>query len=134
MASGFERSNRVRCRRSTGWRRTTQAFDLIYIDGSHMRDDVLLDSVLAWRLLAPDGVCIWDDYEWGMSDRSHAERPREAIDAFLDLHSAELRVLHTGSQIIAEKRPALAAGYEPAPYPRSAANLMRFLTRRPMRF
>ena len=43
-----------------------EAFDLVYIDGSHARDDVLVDSVLAWRLLAPDGTCIWDDYSLGL--------------------------------------------------------------------
>ena len=40
------------------------AFDFIYIDGSHMRVDVLLDAVLAWQLLKPGGIMALDDYEW----------------------------------------------------------------------
>jgi predicted O-methyltransferase YrrM len=138
LASYGQRVRKIKSRSLPALDRLAQdnaAFDLIYIDGSHMRDDVLLDSVLAWRLLAPDGICIWDDYMWGLRDRAHAERPREAIDAFLDLHFSELRIVHTGSQIIAEKRPtAPAAGHNPAAYPRTAANLVRFLRRRPMRF
>ena len=138
LASYGQRVRKIKSRSLPALDRLAQnneVFDLIYIDGSHTRDDVLLDSVLAWRLLAPDGICIWDDYTWGLRDRAPAERPREAIDAFLDLHSAELQILHTGSQIIAEKRPAAhAAGYNPAAYPRTAANLTRFLRRRPMRF
>src|SRR5689334_22074915 len=36
--------------------------DVIYVDGSHARNDVIVDSILAWRLLRPDGLMIWDDY------------------------------------------------------------------------
>jgi len=111
-----------------------KTFDLIYIDGSHARDDVLIDSVLAWRLLAPSGICIWDDYTWGLRDRPPAERPQHAIDAFLDLHLAELQIVHAADQIIVEKRPSTAS--ERGNFltvPRTAANLLRFLTRQPMR-
>lgn len=39
-------------------------FDLIYIDGSHMRLDVLTDAVMAWQLLRVHGILVFDDYEW----------------------------------------------------------------------
>jgi predicted O-methyltransferase YrrM len=109
-----------------------KTFDLIYIDGSHARDDVLVDSVLAWRLLAPNGLCIWDDYIWGATLPS-AQRPQHAIDTFLELHSNELEVRHSAAQIIVEKCP----GSRPArqthlTFPRTPANLMRFFTRQPM--
>ncbi len=109
-------------------------FDLIYIDGSHARDDVLMDSVQAWRLLAPNGICIWDDYTWGLPDMPSAERPQHAIDAFLDSHADEFQILHTSAQIVVEKRPGGRANRgNRLTFPRTAANLMRFLTRRPMR-
>jgi predicted O-methyltransferase YrrM len=108
------------------------SFDLIYVDGSHARDDVLTDSVLAWRLLAHNGICIWDDYTWGVN-RPSAERPQQAIDAFLDLHSGELQVLDAGAQIIVEKRPnTLSERQTFLTHPRTVANLMRFLTRQPL--
>ena len=39
-------------------------YDIIYIDGSHSKDDVLEDAVLSWRLLKEGGVMIFDDYRW----------------------------------------------------------------------
>lgn len=109
------------------------SFDLIYIDGSHMRDDVLIDSVLAWRLLAPGGICIWDDYTWGVRELPPAERPQQAIDAFLDLHFHELTILQSDGQMVAEKHPGVAPKPPSLPtFPRTPANLLRFLTRQPL--
>jgi Methyltransferase domain len=42
-------------------------FDLAYIDASHRRDEVMNDSLGVWHILAPGGIIIWDDYEWGRS-------------------------------------------------------------------
>ena len=138
LASYGQRVRKIKSRSLPALDRLAQdseAFDLIYIDGSHMRDDVLLNSVLAWRLLAPDGICIWDDYTWGLSDRSHADRPQPAIDAFLDLHCDELQILHAQDQVIVQKCPNPESKRQNVlTFRRSAANLMQFLTRRPMRF
>ncbi len=41
-----------------------QVFDVVYVDASHMAGDVLSDAVLAWKLLAPGGIMIFDDYAW----------------------------------------------------------------------
>jgi hypothetical protein len=57
-------------------------FDFIYIDGSHEAEDVLTDSALALRLVAPGGVIIWDDYSWAVNTEPW-RRPRTAIDACL---------------------------------------------------
>lgn len=43
---------------------TPPGFDLVYIDGSHLRLDVLSDASMAWRLLREGGVMVFDDYEW----------------------------------------------------------------------
>jgi predicted O-methyltransferase YrrM len=42
----------------------TTDFDFVYIDGSHQAKDVLTDAVLCWRILRPNGIIIFDDYEW----------------------------------------------------------------------
>lgn len=77
----------------------TESFDLIYIDGDHTRDAVLIDSLLAWKLLRPGGVLIWDDYKW---KRGHPEnmRPQPAIDLFVSLYCNALTKIHVGSQLI----------------------------------
>jgi predicted O-methyltransferase YrrM len=77
-------------------------FNVIYIDGSHYAYDVLLDSVLSWRLLKSGGLMIWDDYAWILEDEEW-KRPKPAIDAFLICYRTQYRVLHIGYQVIVEK-------------------------------
>lgn len=108
-------------------------FDLIYIDGSHVRDDVLVDSLIAWPLLLSGGICIWDDYAWGLREVPSAQRPQDAVDAFLTMHADELQVLHRAAQVIVGKRPGgTAQGADRFTFPRTAANLIRFLRRQPL--
>jgi predicted O-methyltransferase YrrM len=80
-------------------------FDLIYVDGNHERDEVMLDSVLSWQCLKTNGIIIWDDYDMGGAD---ADIPRSAIDMFIALQRDEIRMLHkTDEQVFAlraEKR------------------------------
>jgi protein O-GlcNAc transferase len=92
------------------------SFDLIYIDGEHMRDEVLVDSLLAWPLLKPGGILIWDDYEWNLHPPSEG-RPKDAIDAFLHLHPGHYIERHRGYQVIIEKcgPGAAACGVERDP-------------------
>jgi predicted O-methyltransferase YrrM len=77
-------------------------FDLAYIDGGHRRDDVMADSRGVWRLLAPGGVVIWDDYEWGRG-LPPEERPQPAIDDFLREHEGRYRLLGRTYQLAIER-------------------------------
>lgn len=79
----------------------TDRFEFAYIDGSHEARDVMSDAVQTWRLLAPDGIIVFDDYEWhGTTVRL---RPRVAIDAFLSLWAPDIEVLHRGWQVVVRK-------------------------------
>ena len=77
-------------------------FDVIYVDGSHFEDDVLVDTILAWRLLRIGGVMIWDDYRWRYAP-FRGKVPKRAIDHFIARHSEELRPLYVDGQVFAEK-------------------------------
>jgi predicted O-methyltransferase YrrM len=77
-------------------------FELVYIDGSHRRDDVMVDSLGGWRLLAPGGIVIWDDYTYAMH-LPPEERPQPAIDAFLAEHHGHFRLLAKTKQVIVER-------------------------------
>jgi Methyltransferase domain len=77
-------------------------YDLAYIDGSHMRDDVMADSLGAWSMLNPSGSIIWDDYRWGR-DMPPQQRPQPAIDGFLHQREGQYRLLAKGYQLIIER-------------------------------
>lgn len=74
------------------------SFDFIYIDGSHMAKDVLLDAVLSWDLLKSNGILVFDDYNWGQEFK-HIERPKLAIDTFLEIYKGEYELLSTQEQL-----------------------------------
>lgn len=110
-------------------------FDVIYVDGSHTRADCLIDSVLGWQLLDANGLMIWDDYVWEANHLAPADRPQDAIDAFLSLYGAELTIFEKGYQVIAQKRKPSEITEIPSEdfiYPRTIGNVVRFITRRPM--
>jgi predicted O-methyltransferase YrrM len=81
-----------------------EAFDLIYIDGSHHMLDVIVDAALAWRLLAPSGLMIFDDYWYQVRHGEHWFRPRPAVDAFIGMIGRELTVVDVGGQVFVRRK------------------------------
>jgi predicted O-methyltransferase YrrM len=79
-----------------------QEFDVIYVDGSHLADDVLTDGITAWRLLKKDGVLIFDDLTWRYYPRAQ-ENPAWAIKAFLQFHKGKYQILSVADQLILQK-------------------------------
>lgn len=79
------------------------SYDAIYIDGSHSAPDVLEDAVLAFRLLTPGGVMIFDDYEWNPYPDPWMT-PRIAIDSFLHVYEKQYDLLGKGYQVAIKKR------------------------------
>jgi len=81
-------------------------YDFIYVDGSHMKRDVIEDAVLAWRVLKRGDLVTFDDYQ--MTDSAfiaglYGEKgPEVAIDCFLSCYAGEYRVVHKGYQITLE--------------------------------
>jgi predicted O-methyltransferase YrrM len=83
-------------------------FDIIYIDGSHAKEDVLEDAVLSWRLLKDGGVMIFDDYQWvGFYASGTSDAPTDfcktAIDRFIQSFDRHFEVIHNSYQIILRK-------------------------------
>jgi hypothetical protein len=82
-------------------------YDFIYVDGSHLKRDVIEDAVLAWRLLKPGGLVTFDDYrmtDCGFSAEWYGDKgPEVAIDCFLNCYAGEYRIVHKGYQITIEK-------------------------------
>ena len=80
-----------------------ECFDFIYIDGDHRAAPVFMDAHLAWQLLKPQGIMIFDDYEWDLAETPE-ERPKMAIDLFMDGCSGQFDLLHRGWQVILRKK------------------------------
>lgn len=80
-----------------------EQFDLIYIDGSHRTLDVMLDAVLAWQLLTPNGLMIFDDYWYDIFETGERYRPKSAIDAFIGMMGHEVEVIDIAGQAFMRK-------------------------------
>ena len=77
--------------------------DFIYIDGSHTAPDVLTDACMAWPLLKPKGMMVFDDYMWG-NPRDILHRPKPAIDAFCNIFAETAEIVHVGYQLVVRKK------------------------------
>jgi predicted O-methyltransferase YrrM len=78
-------------------------YSFIYIDGSHIAKDVLTDACMAWPLLKPKGIMVFDDYMWG-NPRDILHRPKPAIDAFCNIFAEEVDIVHVGYQLVVRKK------------------------------
>lgn len=80
----------------------TPQYEMIYIDGSHTAQDVLEDAVLAWPLLATNGIMIFDDYGWNKYPQPYLN-PKLAIDSFLSVMESKYTLLHKAYQVAIQK-------------------------------
>lgn len=78
------------------------AFHIAYVDGSHLAPDVLEDAVLVWRMLVVGGIATFDDYGWELPV-DPLQRPRPALDAFMQIFAGKFEVLHQGWQLTLRK-------------------------------
>ena len=76
--------------------------------GNH--DDVLEDAVLAWRLVKPGGLIIFDDYGKDRIKRNkQLKKPTKdyycspAINAFAQCFDTKFEVIHNGYQLILQR-------------------------------
>lgn len=68
-----------------------ECFDAVYSDFSKEGGDIMALASLAFRLLKPGGIYLFDDYGWRWSETSGvatppARHPQEGIDAWLRAH------------------------------------------------
>lgn len=84
---------------------TEKVADYIYIDGSHLAIDVLSDAVLSWSILKDGGILIFDDYGWGIHTTDEKQKPKLAIDAFLQGYTGHYEIIEMGWQVFLRKLP-----------------------------
>lgn len=74
-------------------------FDLIYVDGSHHCDDVIIDAIKSFEMLKIGGILIFDDYLWQYY-ANPIDNPASAIHSFLKLKNGSYKILRTYYQLI----------------------------------
>lgn len=84
------------------WTLQQERFDLIYVDGHHGAMNVLLDAMQAWVMLKTGGFLVFDDYLWELA-RPRIERPKMAVDLFMQALRGQFQLLHQGYQVILRK-------------------------------
>ncbi len=81
-----------------------QRFDLVFVDGSDLALDVMVDACLSWQLLAPGGVMIFDNYIWRSPlGEDPLFQPKPAVDAFLGLVGQNCRVITVSKEAILQR-------------------------------
>lgn len=78
---------------------------MIYLDGWHSADAVMMDAMLCWRSLKSDGILIFDDYHWpGPNATVPYLPPKPAIDSFLHIFASKLELLERSNHVIVRKK------------------------------
>ena len=67
------------------------SFDIIYIDGSHEQNQVLIDGLLAYKLLSPGGFIVFDDYQM---DQFPLGSVKLAVDIWYQLNRNNIKPLY----------------------------------------
>ena len=80
-------------------------FDFVYVDGSHKVGDVLQDAVLAWTVLRPGGIVMFDDYALvdDVSEGLMARAPGRALDAFMSILGSSATLIRKDWQLVLQK-------------------------------
>lgn len=79
-----------------------EAYDFVYVDGSHYVDDVMLDALCAFASLRVGGLLIFDDYQWNLY-QNPIDAPAAAINAFLRLKAGQYRIVWVCWQVAIQK-------------------------------
>jgi tetratricopeptide (TPR) repeat protein len=77
------------------------AYDLIYIDGSHAASDVLTDAVLCWGLLKRSGLLVFDDYDF--AGQNLDLNVKLGADTFVAGFAGKLAIVHRSHQLLVRK-------------------------------
>ena len=74
--------------------KNSKKFDLIYIDGSHLKSQVFKDIKNSWKILNVGGLIICDDYFYGnIYKKVNKNIPIEAINKFYSQKKSKIKVL-----------------------------------------
>lgn len=85
-----------------------KSYDLIYVDGSHLLVDVIVDLHLSWNLLKSNGIMIIDDYLFNLdkleyNDKYITETIKYSVDKFLKEKQGQYKLLKMNYRVFLQK-------------------------------
>jgi predicted O-methyltransferase YrrM len=100
-------------------------FDFVFVEGSDLALDVLVDAALSWQMLIPGGHMVFDNYLWRSPlGEDPLFQPAPAVHAFVDLVGNHCQVLVQEKEFILRRADAVtpveAETDRSHPAPRSA--------------
>ena len=77
-------------------------FDYIYIDGSHIGTDILIDAIESYKILNNNGILIFDDID--VSVKNKILNPINAVKIFCKLFKNSLNILYFKRLVVIKKK------------------------------
>ena len=84
------------------FKKNSENFDLIYVDGDHASEQVSLDIINSWKILNKGGFLILDDYLWWYY-KELDKNPSSPINNFITNNLSEISFLKVWQQVIIKK-------------------------------
>ena len=84
------------------FKKNSENFDLIYVDGDHASEQVSLDINNSWKILNKGGYLILDDYLWWYY-KELDKNPSSPINNFITNNLSEISFLKVWQQVIIKK-------------------------------
>ena len=84
------------------FKKNSENFDLIYVDGDHASEQVSLDINNSWKILNKGGFLILDDYLWWYY-KELDKNPSSPINNFITNNLSEISFLKVWQQVIIKK-------------------------------
>ena len=84
------------------FKKNSENFDLIYVDGDHASEQVSLDINNSWKILNKGGYLILDDYLWWYY-KELDKNPSSPINNFITNNLSEISFLKIWQQVIIKK-------------------------------
>jgi predicted O-methyltransferase YrrM len=82
-----------------------ESFELVYVDGSDLALDVMVDACLSWQLLVPGGFMVLDNYRWRSPlGEDPLLQPASAIDAFVGVIADHCEFVSKEKQVVVRRR------------------------------
>jgi predicted O-methyltransferase YrrM len=60
-------------------------YDIIYVDGAHMPENVIIDGLCAYHLVKDTGVIIFDDYEWTYNGERTVKAGLDKLETMINI-------------------------------------------------